>query len=56
MTEKEIAQFDQAWTDLVRTVPGALKSFYDALIEHGFSEDKATFFSTIFLQSFLPQR
>ena len=41
MDENDIRKFDEATTVLIRTLPGALWSFYKALVKEGFSEIQA---------------
>jgi len=38
---KFIFEFDQAFELVLRTYPSMLKSYYDALIEVGFDEERA---------------
>ena len=41
MNEKDISEFDQAATDMLRTFPGMLFSYYKQLMEEGFTEHQA---------------
>lgn len=37
----QLRLFDEAATDLLRTVPGFLRSFFVKLVEEGFKEEQA---------------
>ena len=41
MNEDDIRQFDEGTTEIVRTIPGFLWAFYEALEKEGFSKVQA---------------
>ena len=54
MNEKMIHEMDEYFTTVTRTLPGGLRSFYSKLIEEGFREDQAIYFTTEWMRSMFP--
>ena len=40
-SDSSLAAFDQSFEFILRTIPGAIKSYYDKLIEEGFDTNHA---------------
>jgi len=53
MDEKIIHNMDEFFTLMSRTLPGGLHSFYTKLIEEGFREDQAIYFTTEWMRTLI---